>query len=475
MRGSSLLLWLAVCLALLCSEAFAQSAANVLVIVNDASPASAKIAAHYMQRRNVPSGQIVHLRTTTTEEISRAEFERQVQAPIGSWLAANRGQDRILYLVLTKGVPLRIAGTLGRAGTIASVDSELTLLYRRMTGQPVNPMGTAPNPYFLGTVSPKDATRFSHIAQDIYLVTRLDGFTVEDVMALIDRGVAPASSGRVLLDQRSSLADQGNEWLANAAKRLADQGLGDRVTLENSSRPVDAEKNVLGYYSWGSNDPSQLQRAPNVQFAPGAIAGTYVSTDARTFLEPPANWKPGSWDVRSTYYAGSPQSLMGDLIRAGVTGVAGQVAEPYIDSAVRPDILFPAYLAGFNLAEAFYLAMPSLSWQTIVVGDPLCAAVQGVPIAPADLDPPIDPETELPSKYAARRLATFDSKMKPEVAKLFLRSESRMARDDTSGAREALERLVAVDDHSTIAWHLLGTMYQNARRSIPRRAQPIKS
>ena len=67
---------------------------------------------------------------------------------------------------------------------------------------------------------------------------------------------------------------------------------------------------MLGYYSWGSNDPSQLQRAPNVQFAPGAIAGTYVSTDARTFLEPPANWKPGSWDVRSTYYAGSPQSLM---------------------------------------------------------------------------------------------------------------------------------------------------------------------
>ena len=79
MRGSSLLLWLAVCLALLCSEAFAQSAANVLVIVNDASPASAKIAAHYMQRRNVPSGQIVHLRTTTTEEIlapnSNARFK----------------------------------------------------------------------------------------------------------------------------------------------------------------------------------------------------------------------------------------------------------------------------------------------------------------------------------------------------------------------------------------------------------------
>ena len=26
-----------------------------------------------------------------------------------------------------------------------------------------------------------------------------------------------------------------------------------------------------------------------------------------------------------------------------------------------------------NLAESFYLAMPNVSWQTIVVGDPLCA------------------------------------------------------------------------------------------------------
>jgi len=464
MRRGSLLLWVVVCLAVLCTDASAQSGANVLLVVNDAAPASAKIAAHYMQRRNVPSDQLVHIRTTTNDEISRAEFERQIQTPIAAWLNANRGQDRILYLVLTKGVPLRVAGTRGRAGTIASVDSELTLLYRRLTGQSVNAMGATPNPYFLGTGNPKDATRFSHATQDIYLVTRLDGFTVEDVIALIDRGLAPASTGRVLLDQRSALADQGNEWLANAAKRLADQGFGDRVTLENSTHTAENEKNVLGYYSWGSNDPNLLQRAPKVEFAAGAIAGTYVSTDARTFLEPPASWRPGRWDVRSTYYVGSPQSLTGDLIRAGVTGVAGQVAEPYIDSAVRPDILFPMYLAGFNLAESFYLAMPALSWQTIVVGDPLCAPVQSVPIPPVDLDPPIDPETDLPSKYVARRLATMDARAKPEVAKLFLRSESMMARNETAGAREALERIVAIDSHSVIAWHLLATMYEREKQ-----------
>jgi hypothetical protein len=39
---------------------------------------------------------------------------------------------------------------------------------------------------------------------------------------------------------------------------------------------------------------------------------------------------------------------------------------------VRPQTLFPAYLSGFNLAESFYLSIPALSWQTVVIGDPLC-------------------------------------------------------------------------------------------------------
>jgi len=39
--------------------------------------------------------------------------------------------------MLTKDVPIRISGTSGRSGPNASVDSELTLLYRRRTGESV--------------------------------------------------------------------------------------------------------------------------------------------------------------------------------------------------------------------------------------------------------------------------------------------------------------------------------------------------
>jgi hypothetical protein len=38
----------------------------------------------------------------------------------------------------------------------------------------------------------------------------------------------------------------------------------------------------------------------------------------------------------------------------------------------HPDQLFTAYFHGRNLAESYYVAIPGLSWQNIVVGDPLC-------------------------------------------------------------------------------------------------------
>lgn len=442
----------------------AQTGANVLVVANEALPASVEIAEYYAHRRHVPANQLLKIRTSVADQVSRQEFDRTIQDPIVAWLARTGSHDRILYVVLTKGVPLRIAGQGGgRTTTLASVDSELTLLYRRMTGQAVSPAGTVANPYFLGDAQPSTARRFSHVAQDIFLVTRLDGFSTADVKGLIDRSIAPATTGRVILDQRAGANDKPNEWLAAAAKKLEAQGLGERVVLEQSSRLVEDQKDVLGYYSWGSNDPSFTSRVPAVAFAPGALASLFVSTDARTFTEPPAEWKPGPWESKQSYHAGSPQSLTGDLVRAGVTGVAGYVNEPYLDTSIRPDILFPAYFAGFNLAEAFYLALPALSWQSVVIGDPLCAPFARTTVPAAELDPPIDKDTELPSFFSPRRIAGFGIKGDPAAVKLAIRSEAREARDDRAGARQALEEAVSRDDSLASAWRQLGIIYDNAK------------
>ena len=93
----------------------------------------------------------------------------------------------------------------------------------------------------------------------------------------------------------------------------------------------------------------------------------------RTFKEPPAAWTLGQWTNQKTFFGGSPQSLVADYLLEGATGGSGHVYEPYLTFTPRPDFLLPAYYSGRNLAESFYLAIPALSWQNIVVGDPLCA------------------------------------------------------------------------------------------------------
>ena len=446
------------------ASAFAQDGSNVLVIVNSASPAGQQIADRYAAVRNIPADQIFRITTAVTEDIERELYEHTIEGPIGAWITRRAAQDRILYIVLTKGVPLRIRGTTGTGGSISSVDSELTLLYRKLLGIATPAFGRVANPYYHADRALAEAPRFSHAAHDMYLVTRLDGFSTADVLQLIERGVKPAKDGEILLDQRAQmLSDRtGDAWLAAAEKQLQSMGLEGRTVLDSSREVLADRKRVLGYYSWGSNDSAIKRRRFNFTFAPGALAAMFVSTDARTFKEPPETWAIGSWGDARTFFEGSPQSLTGDLIREGATGVAGHVAEPFLDAAVRPQVLFPAYISGFNLAESFYLAMPYLSWQTVVIGDPLCAPF-ATDARKAVEFPVIDPRTQLPGFFSTRRIAVLvNGGMLTGAAELLVKGEALLAAGDREGAREALEGATAIDNRLGLVHVTLADMYEVA-------------
>ncbi len=436
-------------LVLLPAAATAQTADNLLLVVNSNSPASIQIGDYYAATRHVPDRNIARIKIATTENISRAAYEATIEAPIAAWLARQNLQDQVLYIVLTKGVPLRIDGTGGQSGTVASVDSELTLLYRKMVGAPVTVGGRIDNPYFLGDKPIAAARRLTRDSSDLYLVTRLDGFTPDDVMKLIDRGVSPVRDGQIVLDQKTTGLDRGGDaWLADAAARLIAMNQRARVDLETTKAIAASTAPVLGYFSWGSNDPANQLRDMGLTFVPGAIGGLFVSTDGRTFREPPATWKPA---VAGSTTGG--QSLVGDLIHEGITGVSGHVSEPYLDAIIRPQILFPAYLSGFNLAESFYLAMPYLSWQDIVIGDPLCSPFGQAPLTPDQISRGIDADTGLPAILVERRLAALKPlNLKPEAVKLFLKSQGLQAQDRPEAeVRALLVQATALEPKLTVA------------------------
>lgn len=457
-------------LVLLCgTPLFSQTADNVLLVLNEASPISMDVGSYYAQKRSITQLNTLRIKTTTEDDISREDFERQINAPIGSWLARNFAQDRILYIVLTKGIPLRITGTSGKNATTSSVDSELTLLYRKMiAGQALPTAGPIKNPYFLGDKLLSQAKQFTHKDLDIYLVSRLDGYSEADIRVLIDHGFTPSQEGKILLDAKGASSGKGDSWLQIAANRLAELGFKDRVVLENTSKVLTGTKQLIGYYSWGSNDPSIRLRHFDFEFVPGALAGMFVSSDGRTFSKPPADWDIGTWDDKAAYFAGSPQSLAADLIHDGVTGIAAHVAEPFLEGTIRPDILFPAYLSGFSLIESYYLAMPNLSWQTIIVGDPLCAPFRAKFLTPKEIDKGLDPDTELPAFFGMRRLRTLSvptfrqAGVHPDTMRLIVRSEARLAKQDQIGARQALEEAVSRDSRLAGPQLILANLYKAA-------------
>lgn len=348
-------------LAVLCPAA--QDLERVLVVINDRSPRSRAIGEYYARKRAIPPAQVLRLKTSTSEEISREEYDRELAAPIAAFLRGKGWIDRIHYIVTTHDVPLKIRGKVDRTGDAAAVDSELATLYQQLRGLNVPVHGFIDNPYY------RQKGPFNHPQNALYMVTRLTGYTFEDVKRMIDKSLVARNRGKVVLDLKGFALGDGNYWL----KLAAGQAPRNRVVIDESDNILTDIADVIAYASWGSNDPSRKSRFARMGWLPGAIATEYVSTDGRTFMEPPPNWEIGPWGNRLRYFAGSPQSLTADFIREGATGASGHVYEPFLQYTPRPNVLVQAYVReGRNLAESFYAAMPVLSWMNVIVGDPLC-------------------------------------------------------------------------------------------------------
>ncbi|MCS6830305.1 MAG: TIGR03790 family protein [Armatimonadota bacterium] len=319
---------------------------KVAVIANRALTPSEKLARQYCRDRAVPEEHLILLQCAASESIPEGDYLTDIQSPVRKALRERNIVDKIDYLLIVKGVPIKTA----QRGF--SVDSLLMCMNLSLSPR-------SRNPYF-GKKETFSSTRYG----GLYLASRLDGYTFTDADALLERALkARRANGLFLLDispshQRSAYGEV-NESMRRAAQILQRKEL--RVLLDDTKEFVGNQKGLMGYYSWGSNDPQYKKELYlSNTFLPGAIAETAVSTSARTFLP-----------------TDKGQSLIADLIKAGVTGVKGYVSEPYADALCRADILFDRYTDGYTLAESFWMATPYLFWKDMVIGDPLCAPYAG--------------------------------------------------------------------------------------------------
>ena len=353
-------------------------AGRVVVLANQNDPDSVRIARHYAGARGVPEQNLLALPLPAAETISWHEFVATLWEPLRDQLVARRWIDattstlvdaagrkkyapfghRLAALVVCRGVPLRIAhdsqrpvddSPLARRAeyrtNAAAVDSELSLL--AASNQAV--AAFVANPLFQND-RPTALQR-----GEVIRVARLDGPTAADALGLVDRAIAAERTGllgRAYVDVANR--DPNGDRMFEAVAQLL-RGAGFDTTVDRapatfpSATRFDAPVLYFGWYAADLTGPFTL---PGWRFPPGAVALHLHSFSAASLRSPTRGWA-------------------GPLVARGVTATVGNVYEPYLMLTHRPDLLVRALLRGETLAAAAYYALPALSWQAVLLGDPL--------------------------------------------------------------------------------------------------------
>jgi uncharacterized protein (TIGR03790 family) len=351
---------------------------RVVVVTSKGDRDSARIAEHYVAARGIPRENIIALPTSGAETITWNEFIRTIWTPLMDELVRQKWIDaipmdltdtlgrrkyavsghRISYLVVCRGVPLRIMHDPQHYVTAppmtdrsifrtnqGAVDAELAMLAR--PNYPIN--AYTPNPLH------RDDRATPLELGKVVKVSRLDGPQADDVIAMIDHALEAERqglAGRAYVDVGGVHPD-GDRWLGATAEQLETLGFDlqvdrDRKTIPSIAR-FDAPVLYFGWYAAKVNGPFSL---PGFEFPPGAVALHIHSYSAATVRSGHDNWS-------------------GPLIARGVTATFGNVFEPYLQLTHRPDLLVKALARGDTFGDAAFYALPALSWQSIALGDPL--------------------------------------------------------------------------------------------------------
>ena len=353
--------WFLICLA---GVAWGLHPREVAVVYNADSPLSCKAMQHYCRLRGIAPHQCISLRGVAAGEISRGDFDIKVRMAL---LLAGReqglywpsgpvnGRHAMRAMVLMPDLPLRIREEVGlqgkhqgpMPGDAASVDSELMLL-----GAEYPRDGFGRNPFFKANQTLESGR------PRVMAVCRIDAPSEAAIFRMMNDAQKTERTGLhgwVAVDEGGPYPE-GDKWLAGVASLAKKQYQPlfhdtSRSTLATAFPMMRDTAVYVGWYANPPNGPFSKTAPADFSFAPGALA-FHLHSFSATGIKTPDSW-------------------VGALLQRGAAVTAGNVAEPMLGTCLQYDVFYERLLAGYTVAEAALMATPVVSWQGIVLGDPL--------------------------------------------------------------------------------------------------------
>jgi uncharacterized protein (TIGR03790 family) len=387
-------------LCLLCSGSslcYALDPDEVLVVANTEMAGSVDLAKYYMKKREIPVSHLLSLSLSLDETMTRQEYDDVLVKAVLQSLEKLKPTSRIAAIVLIYGVPLKVAPPLPGRDTLdrireqrekrealattseehvpevtrlrkdlgesirtllntnqrAAVDSELSLV---KAGQ-YNLDGWIKNPYYLGF----QGQDFIATKNQVLLVCRLDGPDEKTVYRLIDDSLWAEENGlqgRAYFDARwpkpleSEVLDGYrlyDNFLHEAAK-IARQKM--EVVLDETGGlfPEAACPDAALYCGWYSLS----KYIDSFEWQRGAVGYHIASNECSTLRKKESS----VWCLK--------------MLEKGVAATIGPVYEPYVQGFPVPHVFFYQLLEGYmSLGESYLVSLPYLSWQMVLIGDPL--------------------------------------------------------------------------------------------------------
>ncbi len=310
----------------------------------------------YAKLREIPPANIVSLSLGAGRHITPDQYWTKAAPPIKKFLESN---PEIRCILTTSGVPYIIQATDGKDQG-AAFDNELAAVLRETPGEVKR---SQPNPLFVGGANPGAVVDPRKLK--MVFVARLDGPDLKTITRMVEDAIAVEKSGLegpVYGDAQGldgiTGYGLGDTSIRAAVDRFSGAGFVSKLDMKHESwkQPKggvgDQAAGAAFYLGW--YDLLDFQDVFGPQgLARGSIAWHIASQEAQDIWNPEGH----GWCIH--------------LMMRGAAVTIGPVSEPYVTAFPHGDIFTEALLSGESVAESYWLALPQVSWQMVLLGDPL--------------------------------------------------------------------------------------------------------